>query len=78
MNKVSMKITDSYVKVYINGLLHFQVPYFKYLVFLAYKQGKSWYIIEINNKKGKNLFTGWYKEKQLFSDIVKIWDENIN
>jgi hypothetical protein len=44
-SKVELKITGNYIKIYIDDLLHIQIPYFKDIVLQSWKQGKSWYCI---------------------------------
>lgn len=77
-NKVSLKITENYIKIYIDGITHIQIPYVKKIVMSNYRQGKNWYVIVIADKKGKILSETWYKEITLWIDILKAWDQNIN
>lgn len=77
MQKIELKITPSYVVITIDEIIHIQVPYLKNFTLTSYKQGKNWYVLTISNGKGQELVETWYKDKNLWVEILKLWSENI-
>lgn len=75
--EVSLQVTATYIKIYINGIIHIQLPYFKEIVLQSWKQGKNWYCICFYDKEGNELTESWYKEREVWEQILKLWDENI-
>jgi hypothetical protein len=75
-NKVTCKSDSEDIRIYINGILHLRLPRDKNIKLQSWIEGHTkTYNIEIWCANHQDLMS--YDNKTLWSDILKILDENL-
>ena len=78
MGNVSIKINNGFIRIYIDGILHFCIKREEFLGFQSWLIGEGenrMYIIEYYTKSGEILTE--YDNKKLWSKILGLLDKHV-
>jgi hypothetical protein len=77
--KIAYTITTkgNYVKIFINGLLHFSIKYNDIISIQTWIMSNGWYCIEYYVKGKEESILSEYDDFEKWSAIVKLLNENI-
>jgi len=73
-HKITATCTGRYLKIFINGLLHVSVTLYDFYGIQATVESNNWFTIKIYSKKNILLE---YDNKELWSEILKLINENV-
>jgi len=75
--EVSIKTIGKHIKIYIDGVIHIQLPYLKSICVHSYSLNKDYYCIEFRDIRGNLLVDSTYSKRELWIEILNQWDKTI-